>query len=272
MPARLTRPTVGRRPTIALLGGRADDRAGGLGADRDRRQAGRGGGAGAGARAARAEVEVVRVQDLAAERAVAVGHAVGHEVRELGQVRLADDHRAGRAQLGHDGRVAVGNRVLERDVARRGRQAGDVEVVLDQDGDAVHRARGACRSRARGRAATASVSALGLVVRTALSPGPRALTAAIRSMYARVSCTLVSCARGHLRLQLGHRRALQVAADGGGRRRRPREQQARQQAGHDDQPSCSTPLLSPLDEAQLNSARRALSITRVCRSLSARWG
>ena len=35
-------------------------------------------------------------------------------------------------------------------------------------------------------------SARGLTIRTALSPGPRALTAAIRLMYARVTCTLVS--------------------------------------------------------------------------------
>ena len=46
---------------------------------------------------------------------------------------------------------------------------------------------------ARSRSATAaSCSAEGLIRRTALIPGPRALTAAIRLMYARVTCTLVT--------------------------------------------------------------------------------
>jgi hypothetical protein len=127
----------GPQADVALRGGRADDRAGGLGADRDRGQAGRRGRAAAGGRPGRRRVDVVRVQHLAAERRVAARHAAGHEVRELGQVRLAEDHRAGGAQARDDRGVLGRDRALERDGARRRGQAGDVEVVLDQHRDAV---------------------------------------------------------------------------------------------------------------------------------------
>ena len=62
------------------------------------------------------------------------------EVRELGQVGLAEQDRARGAQLGDDRRVLGRDAVLERDRARGGRHAGRVEVVLDDHRDAVQRA------------------------------------------------------------------------------------------------------------------------------------
>ncbi len=267
MPARLTRPTVGRRPTMPCW-------ADGLTIEPEVSvpivTAARP------AAAAEPEPELeplvpksrsYGIEDLAAERAVAVGHAVGHEVRELGQVRLADDHRAGRAQLGHDGRIAIGNRVLECDVARRGRQPGDVEVVLDQDGDAVHRP-----ADAAGRALEVEQRGVGQRARIRgphrVQPRPAgvdrrdSVDVRARELHARE----LPC--GHLRLQLGHGRALQVR-HGGGRRRRPREQQARHQTGQTSNPHLELP---PLWTRRLNSAARALSTARACRCLSARWG
>ena len=122
---------------------------------------------------------------------------------------------------------------------------------------------------ARSRSSSeASVSALGLVVRTAFRPGPRALTAAIRSMYARVSCTLVSCPAAICVCSSATvaRSRSGTAADAAGApaSNRPVTRQARR-------PTLISNSL-PFGRRRLNSATRALSITRVCRSLSARWG
>ena len=173
----------GRRPTRPCCGGRADDRARGLGADRDRARGPRRPAAPEPRRrAARAEVDVVRVEHLAAERRVAVRHAVGHEVRELGQVRLAEDHGAGRAQLGHDRRVtrpgssSGAPRCRPWSAGRRRRGCPSPAPGCRAAG----RARG--RWRARGRAARRPTARAGSTMRTAFKPGPRALVAAIRLM------------------------------------------------------------------------------------------
>ena len=270
MPARLTSPTVGRRPTMPCW-------ADGLTIEPEvsvpivtAARPGGGRRARAGARAAGAEVEVVRVQDLAAERAVAVGHAVGHEVRELGQVRLADDHGAGRAQLGDDGRVTVRDRVLQRHGAGRRRQARDVEVVLHEDGDAVQRS-----AQLPGRAFEVEQRRVGERARVHDSDGVEPRSARVdggdpvdvraRQLHAR------QLARGHLRLQLGDRGPLQIGQRGDGRRR-PGQQQTDQQAGRTDEPHVGTPP-SPLGRPQLNSeARCAVNRAGVQMSQRARWG
>ena len=62
------------------------------------------------------------------------------KLAQLGQVGLAEDDRAGRAQPGDDRRVAGPAPVLEREGTGGGRQPGHVDVVLDQDRDALDRA------------------------------------------------------------------------------------------------------------------------------------
>ena len=140
--------------------GGADDRAVGLGPDGDGAQVRRDRDAGARARAAGAAVERVWVPALAAAGAPPAARTRRAEVRPLGQVRLAEDHRAGLAEPPDHERVAGGPRVAERERPRRRLHAvGGVDVVLDQHRDpmersanlartplGVHRAR---RSRAR---------------------------------------------------------------------------------------------------------------------------
>ena len=79
--------------------GRADDRAVGLGADGDRGQVRGGGDRRAAAGAARVAVEDVRVVGLPAPRGPSARRRGGPEVGPLGEVRLAQDDRAGGAQL-----------------------------------------------------------------------------------------------------------------------------------------------------------------------------
>jgi len=62
----------------------------------------------------------------------------GAEVRPLGQVRLAEDHRSAGAQVGRDGGVAPGRRPNEREGAGgRLHLVARVDVVLEEDRDAV---------------------------------------------------------------------------------------------------------------------------------------
>ena len=91
---------------------------GGAGGDRDRR---------ATARAAGAAGRVARVARARRERAEA----------ELVRAGLADDHRARLPQPRDDRRVALRHAALAP--PERGRQPGDVDQVLDRDGDAVER-------------------------------------------------------------------------------------------------------------------------------------
>ena len=125
----------------AARAGRAHDRPVGLGADRQRGQPGRHGHAGPGTRPRRVAVQGVRVRGLAAQRAPAAGGPVGAEVGPLGQVRLAEDHRARLTQPGDQEGVTPVAGVAQRGRAGGGGQAADVDVVLDQDGDAVQGAR-----------------------------------------------------------------------------------------------------------------------------------
>ena len=112
----------------AAEGGGPDDRSVGLGAERerhhvggDRRRRSRRGAAG------RARV-VVRV----ARRA-------GMVIRELGGHRLADDDRAGRAQLGDHGGVVPRPAAAADRRAEFGRVIRGIDDVLDRDRDAVQR-------------------------------------------------------------------------------------------------------------------------------------
>src|SRR5919204_6670086 len=59
------------------------------------------------------------------------------EIRELGGHRLADDPRAGGAQLGHDGGVVTGAAARRERRAELGRIIGGVDDVLDRDRNAV---------------------------------------------------------------------------------------------------------------------------------------
>ena len=87
---------------------------------------------GAAARSTGISTEVIRVPGLAAERADG-----GDAARELVEVRLAHDHRAGIAQFFYLEGVAARHRSGEGD--RRGRrgQVEGVVVVLDDDRNAV---------------------------------------------------------------------------------------------------------------------------------------
>ncbi len=107
--------------------------AGGVGAEREARQPERDRDRRSGARAARNERGVEGVAARAVGRAGAV-QARG----ELVEVGLADRDRAGVDQPLHDRGVPL-RRVGERRAAGGGRQAGEVDVVLDREGNAVER-------------------------------------------------------------------------------------------------------------------------------------
>ena len=105
----------------------------GIGAQRQRHQSGR-------YRDRRTRTRSARNQ-IAAHRIV--GNAIGRTHadqagRELVEIGLADDDRAGRAQPRHRSGV-VGRRIGKRRAGGGGRQAGDVDIVLDRDGNAVER-------------------------------------------------------------------------------------------------------------------------------------
>ena len=87
----------------------------------------------AGARSAGNELGVERVARNAIRRAHA--DQAGGELVEIG---LADNDRAGRAQPRHRGRI-VRRLIGKSGTGRRRRQAGDVDIVLHRDGNAVER-------------------------------------------------------------------------------------------------------------------------------------
>ena len=140
MPRRLTRPTVGLRPTSPFTARRTDDAAVGFGADADRRR---------GSPRPRRRCpsssrtgcdRARRVLGLAAARAPAGGRSRRAEVGPLAQVGLAQDDGAGVAQARHEERVRARPVVRQRQRAGRVDHAGDVDVVLDEDRQAVQRA------------------------------------------------------------------------------------------------------------------------------------
>ncbi len=107
--------------------------AGGVGAERETRQAQRHRHRRTGAGTAG---DVIRVEGVAAG---AVGRAGAVEAGgELVQIGLAERDGAGVDQALHDGGVSLGH-VGKLGTAGRGGQAGEVDVVLDGEGDAVER-------------------------------------------------------------------------------------------------------------------------------------
>ena len=108
---------------------RADDRAVGLRADGERHHAGGDRRGRARGRTAGRVVRVARIARLARM-----------EIGELGRHRLADDDRAGVAQLAHGGGVGVGLAAGQNGRAAFGRIILGVEDILDRDRDAVQRA------------------------------------------------------------------------------------------------------------------------------------
>ncbi len=149
IPAWATSPTVGLRPTIALLpAGQTIDPSVSV-ADRDRAQVRRGRDRRPGARATGIPRQVVRVAGETApcapavEKEAGLGDRLGDEAAEVGpfrQVGLAEHHGPGRPQAGHDRGVARHPAADERERARRRlhRVVGR-DVVLEQDRDPVQR-------------------------------------------------------------------------------------------------------------------------------------
>ena len=139
-PARLVRPTVGLMPTTPLLeaGQTIEPSVSVPRAAAARLAATDGGRARAGA--AGVAVEHVGVAGLAAPAAPAAGRVEAAEVGPLAEVGLAEDDGAGGAQARGDGGVLVRRVADQRQRAGGGRHAvGGVDVVLEQDRDAVQR-------------------------------------------------------------------------------------------------------------------------------------
>ena len=88
---------------------------------------------------ARVAPRVARVHAVAGERVVVARHAARDPVRELGELRLGDDDRAGVAQVLRERRVVRRHEVGERERAAGGRHVGRVDVVLERDRDPVQR-------------------------------------------------------------------------------------------------------------------------------------
>ncbi len=120
--------------------GWTDDGPVGLGADANRRKIGGNRRPGTRARSARVAIEVVGVLHKSPAAAPPARRMRRPEVRPLAQVRLAENHDAGRAEALHHERVARRLRALERERSRGCHHpVGGVDVVLDQDGNAVQR-------------------------------------------------------------------------------------------------------------------------------------
>ena len=168
-----TSPTVGRRPTIALRGR-------GLTIEPEVSVpiviAARPAAAAApepARRAARRRVDVVRVQDLAAERASSRS-ACRLVMKFANSVRFVLPRITAPAarSLATTVESRVRDRVLQRDAARGRRQAGDVEVVLDQHGDAVQRAADVAGGALEVEQRRRPCSARGLTIADGVDPRP----------------------------------------------------------------------------------------------------
>ena len=155
-PARLVRPTVGLMPATPALAGWAHDRTVGLGAQRDGGQRRRNRGRGTGTGTAGIAIEDIRVAALSAHAAPPARAAESAEIGPLAEVCLAEDHRASPPQARRDRRVLQRGapRKCERACARTLAVRG-VDVVLEQDRDAVQRSARALAMALADRAASA---------------------------------------------------------------------------------------------------------------------
>ena len=114
-----------------------------------------------------AERRIVGVADGAADGADA-------EIaeRELVEVGLAEDDGAAALHAGGDARIEARPMIDQRQRAAGGRQLGRVDVVLEDDRDAVERAAHACRRARSASRARASAIARGLIASTERNVGP----------------------------------------------------------------------------------------------------
>ncbi len=128
------------QPDHAADRGRADDAAVGFGADAGGGEVGRNGDRAAGTGAAGIAIQHVGIAGLAAAGAPSGSGMGGTEVRPFAQVGLAQDDRAGLAQALDQEGVAGGPEILQRQRTGRVDHRGGVDVVLEQDRDAVQRA------------------------------------------------------------------------------------------------------------------------------------
>ena len=142
----------------------------------------------AAARAAGGDGRVPRVAGQAAQRGVGV-----HAQAEVGQVGPGERDRPGRAHPLDHRRVDRGDGLLERRHPVGGGRAGDVDVLLDGDRDAVERAERRAPSATARSARSAAAAASGSRATTALrSP----LTCSMRARRAsRTSRLDASCLR-----------------------------------------------------------------------------
>jgi len=131
-----------------VLGGGRKERARCLGADRNRREPGRDRDRRARTRpaglhdrnASGVEFERKRIFDLAAERRIARRHIDRQDIGELGEVRFAEDHRAGLAQELRHRRVAIGVGVRKRQRAGGGvLGVAGCDIVLEENRDSLQR-------------------------------------------------------------------------------------------------------------------------------------
>ncbi len=154
--------------------GRADGRAGGLGADRDRHHEVGDRGGRAARRAGRRAGEVVRVAGRA-----------GMQVGELGGDGLAEQHAAGLARQRDAGGVALRLAAFVDRRAPFGRHVEGVDDVLDAERHAGERAAPAALVERAGRGDRRSAD------RYAPRRAPRASRAAMRSRQARTTASQV---------------------------------------------------------------------------------
>ena len=125
---------LGFEPDDAAGRGRNADRSARVGADRAERHAGRDRGRRSAARSARRSRRVVRIARRAEARVFA-----GRPERELVEVGLADEHRAGFAQAARDDGIRRGDVILADQRTRRGRRALLIDQILERDRNAVQR-------------------------------------------------------------------------------------------------------------------------------------
>ncbi len=114
----------------------------------------------------------IGIADLTAERAVPGRHVDREDVRELGQVGLAEDDRAGRAQQRHQRRIARSARLGQRQrTGRRVHAVAGRDVVLYEDRYAGERAMAAQSSAVAGHRVGERVG-VDLAHRVEPRPGP----------------------------------------------------------------------------------------------------
>ncbi len=168
------RDQVARRlePHEAAVGGREPDRARAVGRRGGRAQPGGDGRGASAARSGRAATGVPRVARDAERRTLGLAHD-----RQLGQIRLAEDHRTCGAQPANQlpvtgGRFGIGRRTPRRDLAR------EILAVLDGDRHAEERALTVVRA---GRAA--GVGLLCVRERPLVQHGPEGVQLRIEALY-----------------------------------------------------------------------------------------